>query len=125
MNDTTKRFILFLFGCIAARVIFVLIAKYIDSKYLPYLGALALLTSVSFLIIYFSGLRKTGPETFGKKIWWNNLRPVHATMYLIFAVLAFNKNKNSWVPLAIDVIIGFLAFINYHSKNGSFKLLFK
>ena len=92
---------------------------------MPYLGVLALLVAIGFLVIYFGGLRKSGAETFGEKIWWNNLRPVHAVLYFIFAILAFKKNKKSWVVLLIDVIIGFLSFIIHHSASGSFKLLFK
>jgi hypothetical protein len=125
MNDITKRFLLFLFGCIVIRVLFVIIAKYSDVKYLPYFSILSLLTALGFFIIYFKGLRKIGPETFGEKIWWNDLRPVHGMLYLIFSFMAFNKNKNSWIPLAIDVIIGFSSFIIHHNSIGSFKLLFK
>ena len=29
--------------------------------------------------------RKTGKEVFGSKIWWNDLRPVHASLYILFA----------------------------------------
>ena len=85
MNEIKKRILLFLFGCIGVRSLFVIIAKYTDTKYLPYLGYLALLPALGFIYIFLSGTRKTGPETFGNKIWWNNLRPIHATLYILFA----------------------------------------
>ena len=108
-----KRFLLFSI-CILVRSLFVIIVKKIDKKYLPYLGLLALLPAFGFLIIYFGGYRKTGGETFGQKIWWNNLRPIHAMLYLTFAYLAINRSKYSYKPLLIDVIIGLSAFLYYH-----------
>jgi len=118
MNIIQKRFLLFSI-CILVRYSFVIIVKKIDKKYLPYLGLLALLPAFGFLIIYFGGYRKTGGETFGQKIWWNNLRPIHAILYLIFAYLAINKSKDSYKPLLIDIIIGLLGFLFYHNNNFS------
>ena len=78
MNNIQKRFLLFLIGCIGLRSLFVVIAKNIDIKLLPYLGYLALLPALGFIFIFTTGSRRTGKEVFGGKIWWNNLRPVHA-----------------------------------------------
>ena len=120
MDNIRKRFVLFLFGCIVVRILFVVIAKYINKKYLPYLGVLALLPAIGFITIYLGGYRKTGSEVFGGKIWWNNLRPVHACLYILFALLALKKNEYAWVPLLIDVLIGLLSFFIYHSKVVKF-----
>jgi hypothetical protein len=106
----------FLFGCILIRILFVLIAKNINKKYLPHLGMLALIPFVGFTYIYVNELRKTGIETDGKAIWWDHLRPVHAALYYIFAVMALRKQGNAYVPLLLDVIIGFLAFVNHHTN---------
>lgn len=111
----TKRILLFLFGCILTRFLFVLISYKIDIKYLPYLGYLALLPAIGFLYIYITGSRKEGPETFGKRIWWNHLRPVHAILYFLFAYYSIKKNKNSYKLLLTDVILGLIAFITYHT----------
>ena len=111
---TKQRFLLFIFGCILTRVIFVIIAKYINIKYLPILGYLALLPSFGFIYIYLTNSRKTGIETGGEKIWWSNLRPLHGILYLLFAYNAINKNPNSWIYLLIDVVFGLLSFIVYH-----------
>jgi hypothetical protein len=114
MDNLHKRYFLFLIGCIGVRSLFVIIAKQINKNYLPYLGTLALLPAFGFLYIYFTGIRKTGPEVFGNKIWWNSLRPVHGLLYLCFAYLAICKSNYAYVPLLIDVIVGLLAFLNYH-----------
>jgi hypothetical protein len=114
MNNNQKRILLFLGGCIVVRTIFVIIAKYINNDYLPYLGYLALLPAIGLLYYFISGTRTTGPEVFGDKIWWNNLRPIHAILYILFAISAIQKKTYSWVFLLIDVIFGLSAFLIHH-----------
>jgi len=123
MNSIQKRFIAFIFGCILTRGLFVLIALKTPKKYLPYLGMLAIIPAIGFFTIYMGGYRKTGMEVFGKKIWWNNLRPIHAILYSIFSYLAIMKNNNSYIPLLMDVIIGLVSFIFHHYTDGSFSKL--
>ena len=91
MNTIQKRFLAFLLLCIPVRIGFVFIAKKVDKKYLPYLGYLTILPAIGFAYIYIFGKRKTGGETFGQKIWWNNLRPIHSILYFIFTYLALKK----------------------------------
>jgi hypothetical protein len=124
MNNLQKRFLMFLIGCIGVRSLFVIIAKYINTKYLKYLGYLALIPAIGFIYIYLTGSRKTGAEVFGEKIWWNNLRPIHSIFYFLFAYNAIKGNKQSWIYLLIDVLIGLTSFLIYHYMNGDFfKLL--
>ena len=124
MNNIQKRFLLFLLGCIGVRSLFVLIAKYINTNYLKYLGYLALLPAIGFIYIYLTGTRKTGPETLGDKIWWNDLRPVHGLIYSLFAYNAINGNTFAWIYLLIDVIIGLISFLSFHYYNNDFKDLY-
>ena len=123
MNSIQIRFILFLFGCIGMRLLFVIIAKNVSIKYLQYLGYLALVMPISFMYIYLSGSRKTGPEVLGDKIWWNNLRPLHALLYGLFAYNAIKGNPNSWIFLFLDVITGIISFLTYHYIKGDFRKL--
>ena len=125
MNTIQKRFMLFIFGCILPRLILTFIVKNLKQKYLQIAGYIGLILGISFLTIYFLNLRKTGIEVFGDKIWWNDIRPIHGILYLIFAYLAINKNKNAWIILLIDVIFGFVMFINHHYINNNFKYLFE
>jgi hypothetical protein len=120
MNNIQKRFALFLIGCIGFRSLFVVISKNTSGKYLKYLGYLAFLPAIGFAYIYLTDSRKTGPEVFGEKIWWNNLRPIHSLLYFLFAYNAINGNKNSWIYLLIDVCIGLTSFIYEHYKNGNY-----
>jgi hypothetical protein len=117
MNNLHKRYLLFLFGCIPVRLSLVYLAMTLSKKYLKIMGYLALLPAIGFLYIYITNGRKTGGEVFGGKIWWNNLRPVHSLLYFIFSYMAINEKANSYIPLLIDVTIGFFAFLNHHSKK--------
>ena len=125
MNSIQKRFLLFLIGCIGTRSLFVIITKQININYLSYLGYLSLIPAFGFIYIYLTGSRNTGAEVFGDKIWWNNLRPIHSLLYFLFSYNAINRNKNSWMYLLIDVIIGLISFLVFHFLNGDFSKLIK
>ena len=93
--------------------IFVLILKYVNKDYLPYLSIPLLLQSFGFIYLYFMNLRLNAPEA-GGKTWWANLRLIHGSLYLTSAVYAFQKKDVSWIPLLIDVIFGFFSFLINH-----------
>ena len=114
MENKLKRILLFTLLCIPIRILLTYMAMTCDKKTLNLMGVLALIVSFGFMYIYVTGGRLTGSETMGDPIWWNFLRPVHALLYCIFAIMAINSKKNAHVPLAIDTTIGFLAFMHYH-----------
>ena len=121
MQVKVKRMLLFLFGCIGTRCLLAYVAKTINPDYLPYMGYVALIISLSFIYLFLFGNKIADSQlewSGDKKIWWNNLRVVHGINYLIFAILAIQKNKNAWIPLAIDVTIGLIAWIVHHTSNG-------
>ena len=124
MNHLQQRMLMFLIGCIGVRSLFVIIAKYVNTQYLKYMGYLALLPAIGFIYIYLTGSRKTGAETFGEKIWWNNLRPIHSMLYFLFAYNAINGNKQAWIYLLVDVLFGLISFLVHHYVNGDFFKLF-
>ena len=78
------------------------------------MGYLLLLPAIGFIYIYLTNSRQTGAEVFGDKIWWNNLRPIHALLYLLFSYNAIQGNKNAWIYLLIDVLFGLISFLIYH-----------
>jgi hypothetical protein len=122
LSDMQKRILLFLFGCMTVRILFVVIAKKVDPEFLPILGFLSLLPAIGFAYLFITHKRLTGPEVFGGKIWWTDLRPVHSLLYLAFAVCAIHKKSYSWVFLAADVLLGFIGFVVYHYSQGDFKM---
>ena len=125
MNSFQKRFLLFLIGCIGMRSIFVIVAKNSNAEYLKYMGYLALLPAIGFIYIYLTGSRKTGGETFGEKIWWNDLRPIHSLVYFLFAYNAIIGNKHAWLYLLFDVVFGLTSFLIFHYINGDFSKILK
>lgn len=110
-ND--KRITFFLLGCIPIRLLFVAILRYIDKKYLPYLSIPLFIQGISFIYLYFANLRLSAPEA-GGKTWWANLRLIHGMLFITSAIYAYQQKDVSWVPLLIDVIFGFFAFIIHH-----------
>ena len=117
MNNLTnfqKRAFLFIFGCIGSR----LLITYVSSlpAYTRIIGLISLIPAIGFLYIYIFGLRKTGPETLGDAIWWNDLRPIHALSLIIFSIMALQVStaKNAWIVLLIDTLIGAIAWGLHH-----------
>ena len=101
-------------GCIGARSLIAYAAYVIPTTYLPYLGFLALGPVIGWIYIIATGTRKTGLEVGGEKIWWNDLRPLHAANYAAFAIAAIMKNRNAYMFLVFDVIFGLGAWIVHH-----------
>jgi len=123
MNNLHKRFALFLV-CISVRFSIAFLAKGANDGLLQAIGFLSLMPAIGFFYLFFSGKRKSGRETFGDKIWWNNLRPVHGTLWLLFSFYALRKNKNAWIFLLIDTLIGIFAFLVFHIKSIQKKMSF-
>lgn len=123
MNPIQKRFLLFLIGCIGSRTLLAILAKNISIIYLPILGYIALLPAIGFSYIYLTGSRKTGLEVGGEKIWWNDLRPIHAVLYFLFAYNAIYKHIDSWKYLAADVLLGLVAFLFHHFQADNYSKL--
>lgn len=110
-----KSILLFIFGCIPTRICLGLLAKYIPKKYLLYWAVIVLLMSLGFFYLYFTGKRKTGPETGGKPIWWMRFRIFHGIMYLLAAFFAFKLDGDIACNLILaDTAVGFGLFINHH-----------
>ena len=129
MNDIQKRFSLFLFLCITIRSFLVYLAHKLKNNrtYLKIMGLILLFPAIGFLYIYFTNSRKTGGEVFGGKIWWNDLRPIHGIIYILFSLFALVNNKtmnnNAWIFLLVDVILGLSGFLIYHYQSNSFSKL--
>ena len=115
MDVQTKRTLLFLVGCMGTRLSLVWLA-YKFPQYLKLMGFLALIPAIGFMYIYVNGLRKTGPEVFGGKIWWDKLRPVHSLLWFTFAYLAINMNHDAWKVLLADVSLGFTAWLTLRPR---------
>ena len=116
MEDKIKmRFMMFLLGCIPLRFALVYFAANSNELSLKIMGIMSCILSLGFMFLYLTGIRTVGIETLGDKIWWNNLRPFHSILYLIFGILSLNNVKKAYYLLLVDVIIGLLSFLLYHN----------
>ena len=117
LTGIERRYLLFLVGCMGSRYGL----SYISYKYEElnkYIGIFTLIAGIGFLIIYFGKYRKRGLETGGELIWWNKLRLIHGTIYLLFSYIVLIHNRCSIKPsslLLLDATIGLVSFIYYHS----------
>ena len=118
MKDKTKRILLFLIGCIGIRYYLTKLVLVDNTNLRHALILLFTVISIGFMRIYLTGSRKTGPETFGKPIWWNNLRPIHSILYGLTAFALFqHKTKNASNLLKLDLGIGVAFFLLYHINS--------
>ena len=111
-----KQLLVFIFGCLTVRIAISVIVWILPESPLRYIaGPLLLIPAIGFAVIYIFNLRKTGGETMGKPLWWNHMRPIHATMYFLSAVLAMGGKNHAAIPLAVDVAIGAIASAVHYS----------
>lgn len=103
--------------CILTRTGLAMLTKFINKKYLPYIGIITLLAAIGFIYIYFFGnkladsqLKWAGEDT----VWWQPFRIIHGLLYLAFSIMAFRKSKDAWVAIMVDTILGLTLFINQH-----------
>jgi hypothetical protein len=118
LSKLQKRIMLFLVGCMGARLFLVYLAYKLPIFWLKIMGIFGILISIGFFSIFWFGLRKNNGIMGDNKIWWNSLRPFHALTYLIFGILALMSiQKYAWIVLLIDVLVGLLAFTIHYTTN--------
>lgn len=108
-----KRALLFLIGCIGTRAAVAYSAAVVNTKYLQYLGLIALIPVIGWIYIIATGSRQTAFEADGR-VWWNTMRPVHAALWAGFALAALNGWSNAYLFLVADVILGLGNWIQHY-----------
>ena len=103
-----QRTLLLLLVCLPVRALVAYAAKHTSRTHLPKLALLALVPAVGLTYNY---VRAKRVGAFGGPAWWQPMRIVHATVFLLFAVLAAQRHPGAWVLLALDVVLAALAFV--------------
>jgi hypothetical protein len=76
------------------------------------MGIISIIIGFLLFMTWISGNRnKYG--FFGGPVWWNHLRPVHASMYTLFGILALMGSEHSYAVLLADVGLGILSYLNH------------
>jgi hypothetical protein len=109
-----RRALVFFGACIGARLLLALVAAKVPPRWLPWLGAAALLPAAGFFYIYLARKNRVG-AVFKEPAWWDPLRPLHGAMYLAFALLALARVPQAWVVLAADAALGAVAFLGHYA----------
>ena len=111
MTPTTLN-ILFLAGCIPARLLLAWGSTKIPVQYLKYFGAILLAMSIGIAYMYFSSSQMKSAD--GSAKWWASYRIIIACLWLAAALYAFQEKRNMvWVPLGIEVVLGLLIFVTH------------
>ena len=115
MNDLQKRSLLFLGLCIPSRFLIAFILYNMSEKHLFHIGLALLAMVFSWSYIYILQTRKSGLETLGAPIWWDYMRPVHISFYLMAALMCLRGKNEAYIPVVIDTVMGIAAFIHHHA----------
>lgn len=99
--------VVFLIGCIGARLAISITAKNVSKQNLKYMGYLFLIPAIGIITLYIADLRTHGFEAQGK-IWWNKVRPLHGVLFLLFSIYAIKQEDFAWMVLLFDTLIGLL-----------------
>lgn len=122
MINTYVRYISFLFGCMGARLGLGLLMQssflYQNTTLYHIINIAIAIMGIGFIVIYLGGLRKTGIETGGKPIWWDYIRPLHGSIYLLASWFMFTKKKQNINTagnlIMFDAIFGLVVWYLHH-----------
>ena len=93
--------------CIIVRLLLAFFTqKYTNNKFI---SLITFIMSLSFFILFFFDLRLNAPEGNGIT-WWNSLRPIHGSLYLLFTMYYYKNYNFAWYFLLTDAILGILFF---------------
>ena len=110
MNINSK--VLFILGCIPARLLMAYLPQILPTNYLPFLGLLISFMAIGMLYLFFTNSRLKAMEA-GGTTWWKNYRLLHGMLLLTGAIYLFRKQRIASLPLFFDVFIGTLLFLDY------------
>ena len=113
MLSKENRILYFIIGCIGIRIIFAYIPIIIPKLWLPTFGLLTSIIGASFLYLYIFNKRMNAPEG-GGSTGWAKYRLIHGLLYICASIYLFQQQRIAWIPLTMDVVLGFSLFLNQH-----------
>ena len=130
MPNARARRVTFLTVCLPTRVALAVGAALVASHAphaAPYMAIPAFMAAVGFLVFF---CRRPAVGGCGGPVWWRHLRPVHATLYATFGILALTLATDGthrgvqdavWIPLAVDAFLS-LAWFAFHEDDATASL---
>jgi len=107
MINKENRNYFFLFGCFGSRLLLAYLSK--KYQYNEFIFYLTGIIGSGFWIIYLFDLRKSGIEQ--PRIFWNSMRPVHGSLYLLYSYLNSIKYEYDYYILFFDTFIGLIYWL--------------
>lgn len=94
--------------CIPARLVLAFLIYAVPVHWLPLVGFLSLFGAIglTYRALTFNQAQR---GAFDQPVTWNGARPFHALFWLLFAILAMNKNPNAKIIPFLDVAFGVFA----------------
>lgn len=125
MNSFQLLTLQFLVGCVGLRVLFSMAIQFAPELVLPLLCGVCIAIAVGFTFVWATGIRQK-KGAFSNTIWWNPLRLVHASMYLLTAWFLYTKKQYlASTVVLLDTSIGMLAYLVHHYREGDLVQLFE
>ena len=108
-TNLQKRLAMFLVFCVPIRLVWAELARR-DPRW----ARVALVPAVGLLLLYITGVRRSGPETLGEPIHWNYARPYHAALLLMATGLSLVDSSYAGIALYMDAALAAVVVLTYH-----------
>ena len=92
--------------CFAVRLALVLAASQLSPRWRRPAAVVAAAVSASFFYQYQRRLVAFESTADGKRVWWDDVRPVHGLLWALYAALAWHRKRGAWAVLAADLLFG-------------------
>jgi branched-subunit amino acid ABC-type transport system permease component len=100
---------MFVLGCMGSRFA---LAAWARQNH-PLTKLLCAVIGSSFLLLWLTNSRLHAAEVCYEQIWWNALRPLHAALYIGYAVLPYHS---AYQLLLVDAALGGTAWLIKRSR---------
>ncbi len=97
--------------CVLVRFLFAYFTKIIKNNKI--ISFVTFLLSLSFFYLFLFDLRLNAPEANGIT-WWNIVRPIHGSLFLLFTIYYLKKYEFAYNFLLLDTILGIIFFMFHH-----------
>ncbi len=119
MEEVHKKILIFCLIFIPIRFAFMYSSNFYSLKYGNVYTLISLIYSFYELYLYFNESSGIRYDYVGNYIITNELRPVHALLFILFSFYLYKHRKHAYIPLLLDIIISIVAFSLYNNLEAN------